>query len=107
VAKGDWRLEVDPCPGGTRVHPDGLEYTEDALETYTVNESDPLSARARSTWSIRLHRPELPWDARIETRSKTTCDAQDFIISNELICRDGDEVVFHRTWEHRIPRTAG
>jgi len=107
VAKGEWRLEVDPRRGVTRVHPDGLEFTEDALETYRISEADPLSARARSTWSIRLHRPDLPWDAHVSTTSEISCDADDFITSNEVICRDGGEVVFHRTWEKRIPRTAG
>ncbi|GGN86294.1 peptidase S15 [Streptomyces albiflavescens] len=107
VAAGAWRLEVDPRYGGTRVYPDGLEFTENALETYTIKDSAPLSARARSTWSVRLHRPDLPWDARISTISEITCDAEDFITSNEVICKDGDQVVFHRTWEKRIPRTAG
>ncbi|WP_455362282.1 CocE/NonD family hydrolase [Streptomyces sp. SYSU K21746] len=107
VASGEWRLEVDPRYGGTRVYPDGLECTEDALETYTIDEHDPLSARTRSDWKIRLHRPELGWDTRIETRSEISCDAADFITSNEVVCRDGSEVVFHRTWEKRIPRTAG
>ncbi|MFI6490682.1 CocE/NonD family hydrolase [Streptomyces sp. NPDC050564] len=107
VAASAWRLEVDPRYGGTRVYPDGLEFTENALETYTINDFHPLSARARSTWSIRLHRPDLPWDARISTTSEITCDTEDFTTSNEVICKDGDEVVFHRTWEKRIPRTAG
>ncbi|WP_055564018.1 CocE/NonD family hydrolase [Streptomyces atriruber] len=107
VAKGEWRLEVDPRYGGTRVYPDGLEFTEDALETYTIQEDDPLSARTRSDWTIRLHRPDLGWDTRVETRSEITCDAADFIASNEVVCKDGDEVVFHRTWEQRIRRTAG
>ncbi|MFC9946447.1 CocE/NonD family hydrolase [Streptomyces pratensis] len=107
VAKGEWRLEVDPRYGGTRVYPDGLEFTEDALETYTIQQDDPLSARARSDWTIRLHRPEMSWDVRVETRSELSADADDFITSNEVVCRDGDEIVFHRTWEKRIPRTAG
>ncbi|MFD3474898.1 CocE/NonD family hydrolase [Streptomyces sp. NPDC058695] len=107
VAKGEWRLEVDPRYGGTRVYPDGLEFTEDAVETYVIQEADPLSARTRSDWSIRLHRPELAWDVTIKTRSEIACDATDFITSNEVVCRDGGEVVFHRTWEQRIPRTAG
>ncbi|WP_406252523.1 CocE/NonD family hydrolase [Streptomyces atratus] len=107
VAKGEWRLEVDPRYGGTRVYPDGLEFTEDALETYTVQENDPLSARTRSDWAIRLHRPELAWDVRIETRSEISADDSDFITSNEVVCKEGGEVVFHRTWEKRIPRTAG
>lgn len=107
VAKGEWRLEVDPRYGGTRVYPDGLEFTEDALETYTIQQDDPLSARTRSDWRIRLHRPEMSWDVEVETRSEIAADDNDFITSNEVICKDGGEVVFHRTWEKRIPRTAG
>ncbi|WP_329614512.1 CocE/NonD family hydrolase [Streptomyces brevispora] len=107
VAKGEWRMEVDPRYGGTRIYPDGLEFTEDARETYTIQERDPLSARTRSDWTVRLHRPEMAWDARVETRSEIAADATHFITSNEVVCRDGGEVVFHRTWEKRIPRTAG
>ncbi|MEU3790477.1 CocE/NonD family hydrolase [Streptomyces fructofermentans] len=107
VAKGEWRLETDPCPGGTRVYPDGLEVTEDAGEAYTIGSADPLSACVRSHSSIRLHRPDLPWDARIEARSQITCDEADFITFDELVCKSGDEVVFHRTWEKRIPRASG
>ncbi|MGW2562793.1 CocE/NonD family hydrolase [Streptomyces sp. NPDC001514] len=107
VAKGEWRLETTAGFGGTRVHPDGLEFTEDALETYTIRERDPLSANSRSEWRIRLHRPELAWDVRVETRSEVACDAAHFLTADEVVCRDGDEVVFHRTWEKRIPRTAG
>ncbi|MFI0240885.1 CocE/NonD family hydrolase [Streptomyces sp. NPDC016845] len=107
VAKGEWHLEVDPRYGGTRVYPDGLEFTEDALETYTIQEDDPLSARTRSDWSIRLHRPELAWDATVRTRSEIACTENEFVTTSEVLCRDGGEVVFHRTWEKRIPRTAG
>jgi uncharacterized protein len=107
VAKGEWRLEVDPRHGGTRMYPDGLEITEEALETYTIQESDPLSARARSDWSIRLHRPELAWDTTVRTRSEISCDGQHFLTSDEVVCTEGGEVVFHRTWEKRIPRVSG
>ncbi|MFF5975666.1 CocE/NonD family hydrolase [Streptomyces sp. NPDC012769] len=107
VAKGEWRLEVDPRPGGTRVFPDGLEYTEDALETYAIDASGPLSARTRAEWTIRLHRPEMAWDVKIDTRSEISCDANAFHTSDEVICTEGGEIVFHRTWEKRIPRAAG
>ncbi|MGW3849511.1 CocE/NonD family hydrolase [Streptomyces fagopyri] len=105
VAKDEWRLETVPRDGGTLIHPDGLEHTEEALETYSVRATDPLSARTHSSWSIRLRRAEPAWDARVQVRSEVTCDAHDFITSSELVCQDGDEVVFHRTWERRIPRT--
>ncbi|MGW0464433.1 CocE/NonD family hydrolase [Streptomyces sp. NPDC003027] len=107
VAKGEWRLEVDPRYGGTRLYPDGLECGEDVLETYTIEESGPLSARTRSDWSIRLHRPDLAWDVTVDTRSEISCDAEVFRTSDEVVCKEGGEVLFHRTWEKRIPRTAG
>ncbi|WP_328776019.1 CocE/NonD family hydrolase [Streptomyces goshikiensis] len=107
VARGTWRLEVDPRYGGTRVYPDGLECGEDVAEVYEIQEADPLSARTGSRWRIRLHRPDLSWDTRVETRSEITCDEGGFLTSNELVCREGEEVVFHRTWERRIPRAAG
>ncbi|MFJ3880070.1 CocE/NonD family hydrolase [Streptomyces sp. NPDC090077] len=107
VARGTWRLEVDPRYGGTRVYPDGLEYEEDAAEVYEIQQSDPLSARTRSEWRIRLHRPEEGWDARVETRSEISCDAGGFLTENEVVCREGDEVLFHRTWRRRLPRAAG
>ncbi|MDF6044186.1 CocE/NonD family hydrolase [Streptomyces sp. JH14] len=111
VAKGEWRLETDPRHGGTRVYPDGLEVTEDAEETYTIQEDDPLSARTRSRWTIRLHRPEtaedVKWDVKIETRSEISADETDFLTFDEVVCTDGSEIVFHRTWEKRIARTAG
>ncbi|WP_030620075.1 CocE/NonD family hydrolase [Streptomyces sclerotialus] len=106
VAAGTWTLEVDPRYGGTRIYPDGLEFTEDALETYRIDSADPESAATRSDWSIRLHRPELGWDARVETRSEITTDGGDFVTRNEVVCHDGEEEIFRRSWERRIPRTA-
>ncbi|MFE9622451.1 CocE/NonD family hydrolase [Streptomyces sp. NPDC006527] len=105
VAEGAWRLEFDAGHGGTRVYPDGLEFTEDALEAYTIAEHDPLTARARSDWSIRLRRPEQAWEAVVRTRSEIICDGVDFFVSDEVVCTAGNEVVFHRTWEKRVPRT--
>ncbi|MER6344571.1 CocE/NonD family hydrolase [Streptomyces sp. NPDC001595] len=106
VAKGEWRLEADPRYGGTRMYPDGLQVTEEVRETCTVREDDPLSARTRSEWSVRLHRPDLAWDTAVRTRSELSADATHFLSVDEVICTDGEEVVFHRTWEKRIPRTA-
>ncbi len=107
MARDTWRLEVDPRCGGTRVHPDGLEVGEEATEVYEIREADPLSARTRSDRRIRLHRPDPGWDVRIETRSELGCDADGFLASNELVCREGEEIVFHRTWERRVPRATG
>ncbi|GAA4905779.1 CocE/NonD family hydrolase [Streptomyces coeruleoprunus] len=107
VAEGAWRLEADPCSdehGPVRVHPDGLEYGKEATETYTIDASGPLSARVGVEWRIRLHRPDELWDATVAVRSETGCDSGSFLTSTEVVCGVGDEVVFHRTWEKRLPR---
>ena len=98
---------MDPRYWRHWIYPDGLEFTEDALETYTIQQDDPLSGRARSDWTIRLHRPEMSWDVRVETRSELSSDADDFITSNEVVCKDGDEVVFHRTGNKTDPADGG
>ncbi|MER7109286.1 CocE/NonD family hydrolase [Streptomyces sp. NPDC000229] len=107
VAKGEWRLEDAPRHDGTRAYPDGLEITEDARETFTIDERDPLSARARSEWKVRLHRPDMPWNVTVDTRSEITCDATHFFTSDEVICAEGSEVLFHHTWEKRVARRTG
>lgn len=106
VAEGLWTLESAPRPHGTRVHADGLEYTEEARETYTIREADPLSARAHTVRTIRLHRPDAGWDVRVRAVSSTVRDADGFLTTDELICHDGEEVVFHRTWQERFPSPA-
>jgi predicted acyl esterase len=102
VPAGRWTVEATPHRGGAHVHPDGLEYTEECHETYTIEDADPLSARALSEWTVRLHRPEEAWDVHVWTRSETGREEAGFVTSDELVCRSGDEIVFHRTWERRI-----
>ncbi|GLF97473.1 CocE/NonD family hydrolase [Streptomyces yaizuensis] len=104
---GWWRLETVPVPGGTQVLPDGLEVTDEALHTRTVQERDPHSAGITAVRHTRLHRPALGWDTSVETRSHVCADADDFTLRDEVVCRHGTEIVFHRTWEKRIPRLAG
>ncbi|MFI1889955.1 CocE/NonD family hydrolase [Streptomyces jumonjinensis] len=107
VTAGEWRLETLPRPAGGLIHPDGLERTEEALETYTVQERDPHTARAAARWTVRLHRPDRGWDVTVETSSEISCDTADFLLRDEAVCRHGEEVVFHRTWERRLPRLTG
>ena len=106
VAAGTWMLDVDPAYGpASRRYPDGLQYTEIARDRYWITQDDPLSARARSDWSIRLQREDLPWDARVVTRSETSCTETAFILENVVRCYDADELIFERTWIEEIPRT--
>ena len=107
VAKGEWRLEVDPRYGGTRVHPDGLEFTEDGVERTRSRRTTRCRRAPAPTGRSGCTGRRLAWDVKIETRSEISGDEHDFLTSDEMVCRDGDEIVFHRTWVKRIPRTAG
>lgn len=99
-------IEVDPHYGGTRVYPDGLEYDEDAVERYWIGSDDPLSARTESVWEVELRRPELDWAASVSTVQQIRCDAENFHTTSRVTCRDGDVVIFEKTWERTIPRVA-
>ncbi|GAA3730317.1 hypothetical protein HDA32_005989 [Spinactinospora alkalitolerans] len=105
VERGEWTLEVDPNYGGSRTFPDGLEYTEQALETYRIRSGDPLSAVADSQWHIRLRREG--WETSVRTRTELRATADAFIVRSDLTACSGDEVVAQREWEREIPRTAG
>ncbi|WP_035850532.1 CocE/NonD family hydrolase [Kitasatospora azatica] len=107
LAAGEWRLEVAPRSGGTRSYPDGLVHSEEALETYRITEGDPLSARCRSDWTIRLQRPDQGWDAMVRTSTELDCDAEAFTARSRLTAWEGGSVLYERGWERRIPRTAG
>ncbi|MEU7282865.1 CocE/NonD family hydrolase [Streptomyces sp. NPDC045431] len=117
VARGEWRLEANaPCGdgagsggGGTRVHPDGLEFGEYAVETYTVTDGDPLSARSRAERTFRFHRPDPDqlWNVTVDTRSETAYEAGHVVTTDEVVCAQGPEVLFHRTWVGRKGPTAG
>ena len=107
VASGTWTLDVAPRYGGSRLYPDGLEFSEDARETYTVVDQDPLSARTASRWTVGLRREALAWDVRVTTSSTVAADATHFLTDNQVTAEEGDTVLFHRRWERRIPRSQG
>lgn len=110
VETGEWTLDVDPGYGGGRVYPDGLEFTEDARETYRIRSGDPSSARADSRWRIGLAHDA--WAARLETSSSVTASVDAFHLVNTVRAwaRDGadapEELVAEHTFHDDVPRTS-
>jgi len=45
-----------------------------------------------------------PWRPRVTGSSKITTLKSDFVLWGELVAYDGDEKIFTRTWERKIPR---
>ncbi|MDR7330626.1 CocE/NonD family hydrolase [Corynebacterium guangdongense] len=106
VVKQETMLQVDPGYGGTRIYPDGLIYDEESVERYWITADDPTSARTEAEWNIRLRRPDLDWDTSVSAVTRITCDEGYFYTTSTVICRDGEEEFFTKTWENTIPRTA-
>ena len=103
VASGRAELALDVSYGGSsRVLASGLVYGERGRDTFSIVEGDPLSAEARSEWSISIGREE--WATRVETRSRMTGDAATFRVESELEAYEGGSRVFARTWLFEVPR---
>lgn len=103
-ATGRWTLTVDPRYGGDRSYPDGLDYREQAVESYSIVDGDPLSATAASSWRIGLSRPG--WQVDLEVEATMTADTTHFITEHRVQARIDGASVFDRTWHGRIPRTS-
>jgi putative CocE/NonD family hydrolase len=99
-----WVLTVDPNYGGHRVFPDGLAYSESAVEEYRITANNPLSATATSRWSIGLARDD--WKVHIETKSEITSTATHFRLVNEVTTFLGGELFFNKTTEKMLNRSS-
>jgi hypothetical protein len=103
VATGRWELETDLVYFGSfRLVESGIEYRERGRDAFAIVEGDPLSAEARSEWSISVGRGE--WQTRVEASSKLTADAEAFRVTNALDAYEGETRVFAKTWAFAVPR---
>ena len=88
--------------GARRLVRDELLYRERAIDTFAIVEGEPLSAMARSEWTIELERGD--WRVRVETSSALSGDAEAFHVTNALDAYEGDARIFAKTWSRRLPR---
>ena len=72
------------------------------VQIYSIDPSDPLSARAECTWSTRFSRGS--WETSVEAHTIQTCTATHFLVSSSLIMKHGESTVLERKWQHAIPR---
>jgi uncharacterized protein len=82
--------------------PDGLTLIEDNHDRFEIVEGDPLSASVTSGRRLRLERGS--WRVDVRTTSSMTSDAERFRLFDRLEAREGDDLVFERTWERDVPR---
>jgi putative CocE/NonD family hydrolase len=71
-------------------------------QTFRIADADPLSANAELTARAILRRAQ--WRPELRGRVAMRADKDAFIVTARLLARDGDEELFSRDWEERIPR---
>jgi hypothetical protein len=103
VATGRWDLAADLTYFGSfRIVDADLEHRDRGRDTFSIVEGNPLSAQARSEWSIAVGRGE--WRTRVETLSTMTADSATFRVTNAVDAYEGDVRIFAKTWSFSVPR---
>jgi hypothetical protein len=72
------------------------------LKRFRIGDDDPEMAQAEiihKTWFRRD-----PWQTRIETRTRLSSTADEFLLEADLEAYDNDAPFFARSWSRRIKR---
>jgi hypothetical protein len=87
---------------GVRWPHNGVEFTWEEPDTFTIIGDDPLSARVDCHRSASLKRDG--WDVRLEASSAMTADTGQFFVTASLHAYEGQTCVFANAWSFRLPR---
>src|SRR4051794_1815500 len=97
------RFEWD-VGGHRRLVEAGIEMEDTNVTTYRITEDDPLSAEVHVRCMSALGRGDAR--ACVETDSRMTCTATEFLVTQQLVASEGEERIRSRTWALRFPRDA-
>ncbi|RAZ91381.1 peptidase S15 [Mesorhizobium hawassense] len=95
-------LSISDDFGEVRDLDHGLVHGSIVRERWVIHPDDPLFAKGSTHWSQTFSRNE--WSVRTETFADMRCDAQNFILSARIEAYEGENLVFERDFEQKIPR---
>ncbi len=88
---------------GLSEHPGtGLATRQVRDELWSIAENDPLSATGTATWTCDMQRPG--WFVRTISTATIACSATDWLISASVRAFEGEDEIFEKTFEKKIPR---
>lgn len=102
LVAGTHALVVEDDLGDSENLVHGLCSGETMSERWEIRPDDPLSARAVHVWEQRLSRGD--WRVRTLAEAEMTGTADDLRMTARLRAWEGDELVFDRAWDERVPR---
>jgi putative CocE/NonD family hydrolase len=89
-------------PALTRIEDTGMEHGHSAVEEYSIEDSDPLSAKAEIVHEAVFRRDG--WSTRVRTRVRMISDSRHFHLEAELEGFEDARRIHHRTWAGSVPR---
>lgn len=95
-------IEIHADNGKTRFEHSQMEMGSVTTQRYSINGTDPLSARAEYEWDWEYSRAD--WLITTRTRTVVSCDASYFYLEAESIAFEGEQEVFRKKWNHKYPR---
>lgn len=95
-------LEIHDDFGEVEDKEHGLINGSVAREWWDIHPADPLSAVGRTHWTDETRRGD--WAIRTETYAKMSGDAVEFHLTARIEAYEGDELVFSKDFDRRIPR---
>jgi uncharacterized protein len=95
------RFEWD-VGGHRRLVEAGTEMEDTNVSVYRITDGDPLSAEVEVECMSALGRGD--WRTRIETHSRTTSTATEFLVTQRMDAYEGEQRIRSRAWELRLPR---
>ena len=99
---GQSTLEIYADNGKIRFDHSQMEMGSTALQRYSINATDPLSARAEYEWLWEYSRAD--WRTTTKTKTLVSCDATYFYLKAESIAFEGSREVFRKSWDKKYPR---
>lgn len=102
LAKDEATLEVINDAGTYTLEDIGLTVSTKAQEWYSSVGDNVDTVRAETLWERSLAREG--WRIRTVTRTVMTSTSKHFCIAASLDAFEGDEPVFSRNWDEKIPR---
>ena len=102
ISPGHYRIELNASPTPTLLKSTGTTLARGRLETSEISEDDPNGCvwthHASSSWK------RGDWDCAVEAACELRSTVEDFILTESLTAKRGDDVIFERTTESRIKR---
>ena len=80
----------------------GLSTRQLREELWSISPDDPLSMSGQSTWTCDMQRDG--WFLRTVSTARLSCTAQEWVTAAELVAYEGENEVFRKTFEKRVPR---